>query len=114
MDYLIGIVLMVGAFFAMAAGLGILRLPDVLIRMHASTKAGTLGAGLVLLAAVVYFLDWAVTVRIMAIMVFLMATAPIGAHMMGRASLRAKVPLYKIKAPTPKKAPSRKVAPARE
>ena len=44
-----------GGLFSVAAALGVLRLPDVLIRMHASTKAGTLGCGLILVAVATHF-----------------------------------------------------------
>jgi len=46
-DVIVNILIIAGGFFAAVAGLGLLRLPDVLIRMHASTKAGTLGVGLI-------------------------------------------------------------------
>ena len=51
-EYIMAALLILGGFFCFVAGLGVLRLPDVLIRMHASTKAGTLGAGLILAAVV--------------------------------------------------------------
>ena len=49
-DFISGIFILLGAAFALIAGIGLFRLPDVYLRMHAATKAGTLGAGLVLLA----------------------------------------------------------------
>ena len=84
-----------GALFAVAAALGVLRLPDVLIRMHASTKAGTLGCGLILAAVAVHFGETGIVARAVAAIVFLMITAPIAAHMIGRAAYRAGVPLWK-------------------
>ena len=84
-----------GGLFALAAALGVLRLPDVLIRMHASTKAGTLGCGLMLVAAAVYFGETGIVARAAAAIVFLMLTAPVAAHMIGRAAYRTGVPLWK-------------------
>jgi multicomponent Na+:H+ antiporter subunit G len=84
-----------GGLFALAAALGVLRLPDVLIRMHSSTKAGTLGCGLVLVAVAVHFGDTAIVARAIAAIVFLLMTAPIAAHMIGRAAYRTGVPLWK-------------------
>ena len=84
-----------GALFTFAAALGVLRLPDVLIRMHASTKAGTLGCGLILVAAAVHFGETGIVARAIAAIVFLMLTAPIAAHMIGRAAYRTGVPLWK-------------------
>ena len=84
-----------GGFFAFAAALGVLRLPDVLIRMHASTKAGTLGCGLILLAAATHFGETAIVARALAAILFLLLTAPVAAHMIGRAAYRTGVPLWK-------------------
>lgn len=93
-DYAASFFFLVGGVFAVIAGLGLVRLPDVLIRMHASTKVGTLASGLILAGVALHFGDWSVTVRAVAIFLFLMLTAPIAAHMIGRAALRMGVPLY--------------------
>ncbi|MCK0169088.1 monovalent cation/H(+) antiporter subunit G [Jannaschia sp. S6380] len=85
---------LLGGFFAFVAGLGILRLPDVLIRMHATTKAGTLASGLVMLAVAAGFGDASTVARAVAIVIFLLVTAPVGAHMIGRAAFRSGVPLW--------------------
>ncbi|MEL6689277.1 MAG: monovalent cation/H(+) antiporter subunit G [Pseudomonadota bacterium] len=84
----------IGSIFSVAAGLGLARLPDVFIRMHAGTKVGTLGSGLVLAGAAVHFADPAVVLRVVVIVFFLLTTAPIGAHMIGRAALRSGVPAW--------------------
>jgi len=94
-DLITAILVIVGALFAFAAGLGVLRLPDVLIRMHASTKAGTLGCGLILVAVAVYFGETGVVARSIAAIIFLLATAPIAAHMIGRAAYRTGVPMWR-------------------
>ncbi|MFN3614433.1 MAG: cation:proton antiporter, partial [Rubrimonas sp.] len=49
-DVAAGIMLLGGGFFALVAGLGIVRFPDAFTRMHAATKAGTLGVGLIVAA----------------------------------------------------------------
>jgi len=87
-DIVIGTLLLVGGFFALVAAIGILRLPDVLMRMHASTKAGILGSSLILIGGAVYLAETEITVRVIAIILFLMLTSPIGAHMIGRASVK--------------------------
>ncbi|MDJ0896854.1 MAG: monovalent cation/H(+) antiporter subunit G [Alphaproteobacteria bacterium] len=84
-----------GGLFAFAAALGVLRLPDVLIRMHASTKAGTLGCGLILVAVAVHFGEAGIVARAIAAIVFLLLTAPVAAHMIGRAAYRTGVPLWR-------------------
>ena len=77
-----------GSAMTAAAGIGIARLPDVFTRKHAATKVGTLGSGLILAGAAVFFGDPAIVLRCVLIVFFLLLTAPIGAHMIGRASLR--------------------------
>ncbi|MEM6491060.1 MAG: monovalent cation/H(+) antiporter subunit G [Pseudomonadota bacterium] len=79
--------LVLGGVFTVFAGIGIVRLPDVFIRMHAATKVGTLGSGLIMAGVAVHFGDADVVIRCLLIFVFLMLTAPIGAHMIGRAAL---------------------------
>jgi multicomponent Na+:H+ antiporter subunit G len=88
LDIVIGIFLLIGGFFALVAAIGVLRLPDVLTRMHASTKAGVLGSSLILIGGAIYLSEAEITVRVIAIILFLMLTSPIGAHMIGRASVR--------------------------
>lgn len=80
--------ILLGGLLTVAAGVGILRLPDVFIRMHAATKVGTLGSGLILAGVAVAFADPGVVLRCVLIVFFLLLTAPIGAHMIGRAALR--------------------------
>jgi multicomponent Na+:H+ antiporter subunit G len=94
-EWIVGILLLLGGFLAFVAALGVLRLPDVLIRMHASTKAGTLACGVVAVAAALHFADSGVTVRAVAIVLFLILTAPVAAHMIGRAAVRIGVPMWK-------------------
>jgi multicomponent Na+:H+ antiporter subunit G len=83
-----------GAFFSFVAALGVLRMPDIFIRMHASTKAGTLGCGLMLLAVAVRFGQLGVSSRALAAIAFLLFTAPVAAHMIGRVAYRTGVPLW--------------------
>lgn len=82
------VLLLLGSVLALFAGIGIIRLPDVFIRMHAATKVGTLGSGLIIAGAAVHFGDLGTVVRCILIVLFLLLTAPIGAHMIGRAALR--------------------------
>ncbi|WP_179378554.1 monovalent cation/H(+) antiporter subunit G [Jannaschia marina] len=95
LDLFLAISVLLGGFFAFVAGLGILRLPDVLIRMHATTKAGTLASGLIMLAVGAGYGDAPTVARAVAIVVFLLITAPVGAHMIGRAAFRSGVPLWR-------------------
>ena len=81
-----GVLLLAGGLFVLISAIGVLRLPDVWMRLHAATKAGTLGAGLVLLAAALYFGSLAVAVKATVVFLFLLITAPVAGHVLGRAA----------------------------
>jgi multicomponent Na+:H+ antiporter subunit G len=66
------LMMVVGVFFILLAGVGLLRMPDMFLRMSTATKASTLGLGLIVLL-----------------------TAPVSAHMIGRAAYSDGVPLWK-------------------
>jgi multicomponent Na+:H+ antiporter subunit G len=83
-----------GALFVLVATLGLLRFPDMFLRMHAVTKAGTLGAGLLMIAVALHFRDVSVATRALGVLVFVLLTAPVSAHMIGRAGYLAGVRLW--------------------
>lgn len=90
MTYLAGILVLIGGVFALIAALGVLRLPDVLTRMHASTKAGTLASSLILIAVAIQFGDVSAIAKATAAVLFLMLTAPLAAHMLGRSAVNER------------------------
>lgn len=92
--YIAGILIIVGSFFALVAAIGLVRFPDVYSRMHAASKAGTVGSGLMMLALAVIAADLATTLRALAGIVFLLLTAPIAAHLLARASYKAGYKLW--------------------
>ncbi|MEM9012666.1 MAG: monovalent cation/H(+) antiporter subunit G [Pseudomonadota bacterium] len=96
-EILAGLCILLGGVFSVAAGIGIVRLPDVFIRMHAATKVGTLASGLILAGAALHFLDAAIVFKITLAVLFLLLTAPIGAHMIGRAALRIGIKPWGVK-----------------
>jgi multicomponent Na+:H+ antiporter subunit G len=81
-----------GTALILVAALGIVRLPDLLTRMHASSKAGTLGAALMLVGVAVTFAETAIVMRVLLIILFLFITAPLSAHMIARAGYRRGTP----------------------
>ncbi len=83
---LTGTPLVAGTAFMLVAALSIVRMPDLFLRLSSSTKAATLGAGLMLVGAAVAFGDLTVTGRAVAIILFLLITAPVSAHMLARAA----------------------------
>jgi multicomponent Na+:H+ antiporter subunit G len=95
MNELISNVLMiVGATFMLLAAVGLLRMPDLFTRLQPATKGTTLGIGCTLLAAAVHFGDSGVAVRALAAIAFFFLTAPVTAHLIGRASYFVGVPLW--------------------
>ena len=87
--------LILGSLFSFVAALGMLRLPDTVMRMHAATKAGTLGAGLILIAAAFFYTDLGITLRALAAILFLLLTAPVAAHLIGRVAYHSEIRLWK-------------------
>jgi multicomponent Na+:H+ antiporter subunit G len=88
------VLLVFGAFLMFLAGLGLLRLPDIFLRMSAATKASTLGAGFILLGAALYFEDLGTSSRAIATIFFLLLTGPVAAHRIGRAAYFDGSPLW--------------------
>ena len=78
-----------GCFFILVGALGLVRFSDFFKRLHAPTKASTLGVGCVLVCSVAYhiFLGQDPQPRELLITVFLFITAPISAHLMAKAAL---------------------------
>ena len=93
---IICVVLMcIGTFFMVVAGVGIVRMPDLFMRLSASTKASTLGVLFIFTATTIYFHEFGATSRILATVVFVLLTAPVAAHKIGRAAYLENVPLWK-------------------
>lgn len=93
-DLLTAALLVVGAPFLLLAGVGMVRMPDVFSRMQCATKASTLGVTCVLLAVAMHFNDLGITMRALAGSIFFLLTAPVSAHLVGRASYFLGVPLW--------------------
>jgi multicomponent Na+:H+ antiporter subunit G len=88
------ILMLIGAFFMVVAAVGVARMPDLFLRMSATSKSATLGVACVLLAAAVHFNDFGITTRAVATIVFLFLTAPVAAHRIGRAAYFKSVTLW--------------------
>lgn len=78
----------IAAALALVAGIGLLRFPDTLTRLHAATKPQVLGLVLVVVALALQARSWGTLVALAPIVAFQMLTAPISAHMVGRAAYR--------------------------
>lgn len=75
-----------GALFSLTAAIGINRFPDLYTRMHAASKAGTVGSGLLLLAVGINSLEVSILARSLAGVFFVVLTAPVSAHLLAKAS----------------------------
>ena len=93
-NYISGILIIVGAGFALVATLGVIRLPDIYSRMHAASKAGTVGSGAMLIALAVFAEDPATALRALAAVAFVMLTAPVSAHLLAKAAYAAGYRLW--------------------
>ncbi|CAN5859946.1 monovalent cation/H(+) antiporter subunit G [soil metagenome] len=85
-DLLAALLVLVGAMLMLLAGVGILRMPDLFMRMQAATKAASLGSGAALLAVAVHYAELGIVVRALLAIAFIFLTAPISAHMLARAA----------------------------
>jgi monovalent cation/proton antiporter MnhG/PhaG subunit len=84
---------LVGVAFLVVATIGVIRFPDPFQRMHAATKAGTVGAGLVLAGTAFSQDSTAGIVISLLTMLFLVATMPVAGHLLGRAFYISGAPL---------------------
>ena len=84
------VLLLLGGVLSVAAGVGLLRFPDPLARMHAATKPQILGVILVLLALALQSQSLSTVAMLVPVLLFQMLTAPISAHMVGRAGYRLR------------------------
>lgn len=88
-DLLAATCILLGALLALVAAIGVLRMPDLLSRMHAATKPQVLGTVLVMTGVGLTLRDPAVVGVLVLIVLLQMATSVVSSHMVGRASFRA-------------------------
>jgi len=85
-DSVVLLLVLGSVFFTLVSTVGVLRLPDLYTRAHASSKADTLGAGFGLAAVAVYFGPSTETVKVVLLIVFIYLTNPTAAHAITRAA----------------------------
>ena len=90
-EVVFAILMLGGVTFVLLAAIGTVRMPDVYLRMQAASKAVTLGMLLMMTAVAVHFGTVSVAIRVLLIVAFLYLTAPIGAHIIGRAAYRSGI-----------------------
>lgn len=91
-DWISSIFMFLGAIFMLLASIGIVRFQDVYLRMHAATKAPSLGVLLMITGVVIHFESWWVFAEGLLIILFIFMTTPIGSHILARVAhmMRAK------------------------
>jgi multicomponent Na+:H+ antiporter subunit G len=87
-ELLSGLLILAGGVLVLIAALGVVRMEDVFTRMHASTKAGSLGLGLIAAALLIADVQASWSAKAAAVLIFMLTTLPIGAHLVGRAVYR--------------------------
>src|SRR5262245_50807273 len=92
---MVSLLLLVGLVFTFAGSLGLLRLPDIFCRMHATGKSSTLGIISIVLASFLHFSvsESGASIKELLTVVFVFLGGPVGAHMIARAAYRTQVPL---------------------
>ncbi|WP_409331235.1 monovalent cation/H(+) antiporter subunit G [Trujillonella humicola] len=89
-DVVAVVALLGGAFLCLTAGLGLVRFPDVLTRMHAGTKPQALGVLLIMTGGAIRLSGWSATWMLLLVAAFQLVTAPVTAHMISRVAYRRR------------------------
>ena len=92
MEIIVSFFMIIGAFFTLIGGIGMVKLPDLFMRLHAPTKASTLGLGSFLIAAMIYaafhsrlgFAELLIT-----LLAFI--TAPVSANLIAQAAIHLRL-----------------------
>ncbi|MFD1850202.1 monovalent cation/H(+) antiporter subunit G [Oceanobacillus bengalensis] len=87
-NILIILSILIGSFLILSASIGIVRFPDIYTKLHAATKASTLGLAGVLIAAFMflYIQHDIVSGKLLLAILFMFITNPVSAHMISRAA----------------------------
>lgn len=92
-EYILAALLVIGGIFGIVGSFGLLKLPQMLQRLHAPTKATTLGVGSALISSMAYFWFFEGTLSWHELMItlFLFLTAPITANFIAKAQLHRAI-----------------------
>lgn len=94
MEIISSVLIILGSLMILISSIGLIRMPDLYMRMSATTKAATLGVGFILIGTAIFFWEVGIVSRLLIIIVFLLLTAPVAAHMIGRAAYIDGVKLW--------------------
>jgi len=92
LDFILALLVLIGAFFTLVGSIGLFKLPDFFMRLHGPTKATTLGVGGILLASALYFSIYqSLSLHEVLVTLFLFITAPVSAHLMAKSALHIEI-----------------------
>jgi multicomponent K+:H+ antiporter subunit G len=88
-EFIVSLCILIGCFFTMIGSFGLIKLPDLMTRLHAPTKATTLGVGSILIASMLhsFAINGRLSINELLVALFLFLTAPISAHFISRTHL---------------------------
>ncbi len=95
LEIFVAIFLILGTAIRLLSSIGLLRFGDVYLRMHASTKASTLGIGFILVATALYFGEALITIKLVALLVIYFFTSPTGTQVLAHAAHISGAPMVK-------------------
>lgn len=104
-EIIVSALLVIGGFFGLVGSYGLVKLPDQMTRLHAPTKAATLGVGAVLIASLIWFPSQggAFTWHELLIALLLFLTAPVTGNVIAKATMHTTWRPDEIPAPAPDK-----------
>lgn len=96
-EFIVATFIVIGAFLSLVTAFGMIRLPDVYTRIHAASKAATLGVMSILIGTFLYFYlyDGHFNSRIILGILFIFLTSPVGGHLISRAAHNSGVKMWK-------------------
>lgn len=96
LEWIIAFLILTGATFALIGSIGLARLPDFFMRLHGPTKATTLGVGSMIIGSMIFFgATDKLNLHELLITLFLFISAPVSAHIVGKAALHIQLPVEK-------------------
>lgn len=90
-DWLIALLMILGSLFVLVSVVGLLRLPDLYMRMHATTKTTSFGVVMILLGAVLALPNLETIIKGFLVIIFIFLTTPLGSHMISKAGHILKI-----------------------
>lgn len=85
-EIILTILILTGALFILVAAIGLVRLPDLLTRIHAATKATSFGLLFILAGLAIHFGSWVIIIKSLLLVIFIYLTAPLAASVIARSS----------------------------